>query len=100
MLTQEAAQKLCLLFAETVLQLMKRAAKMDDEDVNRLGSDENVDTNELRLHLRGFDDCTRILDYCRAEELFGKQFKEEIVRSGSDSSVPGEVMYWKDALAT
>lgn len=75
-----------------------KEGRKEAKNIIPLVSDANSDAGERRRHEKKVHDCKRLLDDTKDEELAEKGFGEENVRSESDFSVSGAVLYREDAL--
>lgn len=74
-------------------------AAKEAEHINSLVSDPIFDAGELCRHVNQIDDRKRILHDSRDEKQAEKSFWKDIVRSGSNSSPIGAMLYSKDVSA-
>lgn len=67
--TEYAVSKFCLSFPQFVLQLLNRETPKIVEIINQLVSGATFDAEEPCRHVRGADDCKRLLEDSRDEAL-------------------------------
>lgn len=89
-----------MFFARTALKVVNRGRRKKVESIIRTASDGSSGADALCRHVKGIDQCRRILNSTRDKNLVGDGFPKETVKIDNGSSVVGAVLDGKNASAT
>lgn len=96
---KETMPELCLVFAESALQLVAREAVKEVVTITQQASDASFAAGALHRHMKQTDNRKRILGRSRKKGLTGRGCARKIVETGSQSLVSGATVYKKSSEA-
>lgn len=89
----------CLSFAEVALRMARRGARKEIEKMMGIILDADFDAKELGRHVKGLDDCERIVGNSNEDVLSKEGFTKEVLRAGSGSCISQATLYKKDVVS-
>lgn len=85
--------------AETALQLVKKRARKEFQNVSEVVFDASFDGAELRRNMKELADCKLLLDHSSREALPIKRFTNKIAKNVIGSSLSEVMLYRTDFMA-
>lgn len=89
----------CLSFAEVAARLAYAGGKKDVEKLLQIVFRSDFNANELQRHVRGVEDCARLVAAGEDDTLSKRGFTKEILPSGNGCGTSGVAFYKKNVCS-